>query len=422
MHRILAIMVAAALLPALAAAPASAAQTLDVTTTADDAGGICPALPVQPCSLRAAVATNNRDGGGDTVILPAGRYEIGSQLAINRAITLRGTAAAADTIVDAAGHAGVFELSLGNQADTAATLQHLTVTGSAGDAGIVAFNVNPLSLNDVIVRANHSDNDFGGGLALAAGDTAIITNTLFAFNSALGGGAIGVALTNTRQSLEIDDSELRGNAAGSFGGGALLAGFSDVTIDRSRLDDNLANHGGAIASLTTDGLDPSLVLRDSTLDGNRATPLNGGAIDLPTTHSGALVAESDTFVGNSAPDGGDFSGTPSTVLLHNSILGPQSAPACAGSIVVASGGHNLASDDSCGLSGSGDRQSLDPRIGAVSDNGGPTATALPQVDSPALDAADPVGCQPTDQRGVRRPQGAGCDIGAAERSVSGRRP
>ena len=48
MHRILAFIAAAALLPALAAAPASAAQTLDVTTTADDAGGICPALRFSP--------------------------------------------------------------------------------------------------------------------------------------------------------------------------------------------------------------------------------------------------------------------------------------------------------------------------------------------------------------------------------------
>jgi hypothetical protein len=38
--------------------------------------------------------------------------------------------------------------------------------------------------------------------------------------------------------------------------------------------------------------------------------------------------------------------------------------------------------------------------------------------SPAIGAGDPAACPPTDQRGVARPMGSGCDIGAFEFSPS----
>jgi len=56
-------------------------------------------------------------------------------------------------------------------------------------------------------------------------------------------------------------------------------------------------------------------------------------------------------------------------------------------------------------------------IGYAADNGGPTKTVAIVAGSPALDAADSSKCPPTDQRGVARPQGAGCDIGAFELEV-----
>jgi hypothetical protein len=56
-------------------------------------------------------------------------------------------------------------------------------------------------------------------------------------------------------------------------------------------------------------------------------------------------------------------------------------------------------------------------MGALADNGGPTHTHLLQADSPAVNAGEPAWCAHelvgvVDQRGVTRPQGAGCDIGA----------
>jgi len=56
-------------------------------------------------------------------------------------------------------------------------------------------------------------------------------------------------------------------------------------------------------------------------------------------------------------------------------------------------------------------------LAPLTNNGGPTKTHALVRGSPAVDAipsADP-GCTGTDQRGVARPRGAGCDMGAFER-------
>ena len=84
-------------------------------------------------------------------------------------------------------------------------------------------------------------------------------------------------------------------------------------------------------------------------------------------------------------------------------------------------GHNIASDATCGLTGSGDLNSTNPLLGPIANNGGPTPTHAPLLGSPAIDAVPIADCTDaygtpiaTDQRGVARPQGAACDIGSVE--------
>ena len=74
-------------------------------------------------------------------------------------------------------------------------------------------------------------------------------------------------------------------------------------------------------------------------------------------------------------------------------------------------------------------QGVDPMLGSLADNGGPTETLLPATGGPAVDVVAPVGgaCpvpdfveasdpyDDTDQRGIARPAGSGCDLGAVER-------
>ena len=108
------------------------------------------------------------------------------------------------------------------------------------------------------------------------------------------------------------------------------------------------------------------------------------------------------------------------VNARASIFAPISGGFVCGTGIT-SGGWNLVGDTSCsGLGGPGDQQGVDALLGALAGNGGPTLTQLPGAGSAAIGAipAGTVGvCDATtgaDQRGVARPQGGACDIGAVE--------
>src|SRR5205807_7410420 len=75
----------------------------------------------------------------------------------------------------------------------------------------------------------------------------------------------------------------------------------------------------------------------------------------------------------------------------------------------------------CGLTGPHDKISTNPQLGALSNNGGPTATLALAPGSPAIDDDPAGGCTDamsnlltTDQRGVMRPIGPACDAGSFE--------
>jgi hypothetical protein len=79
-------------------------------------------------------------------------------------------------------------------------------------------------------------------------------------------------------------------------------------------------------------------------------------------------------------------------------------------------GHNLCSDDSAAFAATTSLNHTDPHLGPFGDNGGQTFTYPLQASSPALDHGDNDACPATDQRGVLRPQGGQCDIGAVEQT------
>ena len=84
-----------------------------------------------------------------------------------------------------------------------------------------------------------------------------------------------------------------------------------------------------------------------------------------------------------------------------------------------SAGYNLDSGNSCGLTRPTDITGAPPGLGRLSWNGGPTQTMALLAGSPALGRGGTraTGCPPVDQRGVRRPPGTRCDIGAFEKAV-----
>jgi uncharacterized repeat protein (TIGR02543 family) len=111
-----------------------------------------------------------------------------------------------------------------------------------------------------------------------------------------------------------------------------------------------------------------------------------------------------------------------SIIYGNEVGQDGLGPNCYGGT---SGGYNILGSDctSPWFSRAETDRTVDPQLGLLADNGGPTRTMLPQTGSPAIDAI-PGGQSPCsgstlrDQRGVARPQGNGCDIGAVEVEVA----
>ncbi|MGI8549412.1 MAG: choice-of-anchor Q domain-containing protein [Dehalococcoidia bacterium] len=174
------------------------------------------------------------------------------------------------------------------------------------------------------------------------------------------------------------------------------------------------------------GSSSSLTIANSTISGNTATATLGGSIlnqNSVLSLTGVTVSNNSAAAGNS---GGIFSDTSSagSISLGNTIIAKQQASGdCrfgGGSAAVQDQGYNLDSDGSCGLAGASkhDLKNTDPALTSLATNNGHTQTQALQSGSPAIDAggtaAANANCSGTDQRGLPRPQGNACDIGAYE--------
>jgi len=120
-----------------------------------------------------------------------------------------------------------------------------------------------------------------------------------------------------------------------------------------------------------------------------------------------------TFSGNSASNGGGIQNNNGIVTLKNTIVADSLAGGNC-SVLITDGGGNLSYPDATcpGING-------DPKLGPLQDNGGPTHTMALLSGSAAIEAANDAICAAPpvnnrDQRGVARPQGPHCDIGAYE--------
>jgi hypothetical protein len=317
-----------------------------------------------PGSLRRAI---ERADAGDTIKVPAGHYELTSgALAFDKPLRIVG-AGARRTVIDANGASRVFEI--GTEAGTV-RLTGITIregdTQDDGNGGGIEASNPKLILTRVAVLANRAEPTgiwYAGGIY---GTLVIARQSLFAGNVGYNGGAISA------DEVRATDSTFYRNFAG--------------TPDAN-------GEGGAV-----DGADVRLV--DSTVAENRC--FNGEAcgagVYSDAVLKGTVMAANFGYEPNGIPAGQP--GNPG--LPDNCAGGP-----------VTSQGHNLDDQDNCGLSGPGDIPDQNPRLGPLRYNGGPTKTLLPRPNSPAINAGARQ-CTRRDQRGVERPQGRRCDIGAVE--------
>ncbi|MCP3981621.1 MAG: hypothetical protein GY716_20165 [bacterium] len=206
-------------------------------------------------------------------------------------------------------------------------------------------------------------------------------------------------------SLDLVECVVRDNNSSGSGGG--IASFGDtLAITRSVIRDNSANsYGGGIYFGSGD-----VAITTSTVSGNSASI--GGGVSAYFAY-GDISLQSSTLANNSGSYGAAVYAYYGTVSLTNSILSSSSGAACYATS-IGSNGNNIASDFSCGLGQPTDQPNTDPLLLSLADNGGPTATHAPGPGSPAIDAG-PATCEPLDQRGIPRPQGVACDVGAFEK-------
>ena len=248
---------------------------------------------------------------------------------------------------------------------------------------------------------------------------------LVVFDSVVSGNqGIGVLSDG---SLRILDSAIASNGDDLSARGAQLSGlgfvstggvgaFGPALIENSTIVDNRGS-----------GVDIGFgaTLRNVTVSGN------GGRSSLAGVHVGGapnLIENSTIFanLGGGVRLAGDAVLDVRASIVFGSTNADGADEDCRSAQgsergVFRSGGGSLLSTamDGCDVvTVETDLIDVDPRLGPLADNGGRTLTHALMEGSPAVDAGVEDDCPSADQRGIDRPQGMRCDIGAVERVLS----
>jgi hypothetical protein len=339
-------------------------------------------------------------------------------------------------------------------------------TADFGGGIFIESNIGRLAMSNSSVVSNTASAGFGGGIALGAGAQALgisgtmqITNSTISANTAAGRGGgifssgpvtlIGSVVSRNSGvmgggidagTLTVSDSSILENSAidvndaqrqaqpdatepssilATGGGGGINSAGGVVSVSNSTIASNTADSsGGGIA------ISGTLTINNSTISSNGADLLAGAIANK----GGTMAISFTTIVSNVSlfqPAGIAVVGQAN---LNSTLLANQNNSNCVvgGAGTIVSAGFNLESGNTCGLNATGDLTNRNPLIGPLANNGPSsfdsaqdgsgqsTLTHALFFGSPAIDAGDNFGCPTTDQRGVPRPQGPRCDIGAFE--------
>jgi streptogramin lyase len=213
--------------------------------------------------------------------------------------------------------------------------------------------------------------------------------------------------------VTVSDSVVQGNLASQGGGGVWM--FTGA-VTRSLIDSNLvsstsAGSGGGVF-LVNGSVSMDTIVNNKVLDGTGTPAGAGGGVFAPDDSD--AEAMSDTVVGNAAGEDGGVGGF--QLRVFDSILAANTGGDCSPSTEFA--GHDVDVDGTCSHRSTTDIAGVDPKLGPLTDNGGPTQTMAIPTSSPAYDA-NPQDCSGTDQRGVSLLQrgATSCDIGAYQVSA-----
>ena len=428
-------------------AQVASAATLTVTNCSDSGAG----------SLRAEVSTAS---AGDTVnvapsVTSCSPILLSSgPIALTKNLTITGSGAPT-LAVSGAGSVEVFTVS---SSATAEKISGLTIeNGTTGPGGVGTSESTSIPTNNQTESVGDGGNAGNGGGLSNAGGLTLTNDTVTGNATGLGGAGGNDTVTNAGSddtisigvggdggngggiyntgSLTLTDDTVSGNTTGAGGNG----GSENVTSTGS--NDTLAvggGNGGAGAGIYNAG---RMMLTDDTIAGNTTGAAgssgsddinasgSGDTIDLVGAAGGIYNAGTASATNatvsadgaNGANTGGDISFGAGNMTLENTIVANSSSGGnCAyhaGS--VTDDGYNLDSATTCDLTSASDKTNSNPQLGVLQSDGGQTSTMALGSTSPAIDAI-PTGTNgcgmtvTTDRRGIARPQGSGCDIGAYE--------
>jgi hypothetical protein len=246
------------------------------------------------------------------------------------------------------------------------TISHGFLEDGPGGGGI--FSAGVLTLTDCTISDNNSgDPNFGsilgGGGVMNDHGTMTITGCTIGNNSARGRydlNAIcdGGVILNDSGSLIITNSTISGNSCSAFSPEPLFAGVAS--------GGGISNRGDLQITSST--------IADNSASGNQA--YGGGIYGF-----GSTTTDSSIIALNSAAVGPDFTGPGELQSTGYNIIGNS-----AGGVI------NSQPTDQIGIN---------PRLGPLGDNGGPTLTHALQPGSPAINRGDPA-APPRDQRRYSR--------------------
>lgn len=226
-------------------------------------------------------------------------------------------------------------------------------------------------------------------------------------------GVFEIPGTHPADGIVISGLTVAGGAAAGDGGGIEILG-GIVSLENCVVQGNAATHGGGILN------DGTLTVSQSTFSGNTADNALGGGGGVHNT--GTLTVVQSTFAGNTASTGGGIHNDAGAALTvtQSTLVGNAvslagggihtGAPATVANSIVAGNGASVSGPDVSGtctdlggnLLGIGDGSAgftvstlvgtsalpIDPLLGPLQDNGGPTPTRALLPGSPAIDAGD----------------------------------
>jgi hypothetical protein len=367
------------------------ANTITVTNTSDSGRG----------SLRQAMANAN-DGDTINATNVSGSIELSSgELLVNKSVTINGPGHKRLS-VENAGPSRVFEIAAGE----IVTISGLAINNGQAHLGGGLYNAGSLTVIECSISGNEAgrirENGLGGGIYNASGAKIAIINSTISGNGAdQGGGIYNAGLMQIASTTVSDNFVWSGfsqliSLGGAFcNGGTLDIVNSTITGNRASGSVHSGGIGGGIFNSAT------LAIINTTISANVAggagvSPGHGGGV---ANGSGKVVIQNSTITGNTAggPSGSGFGGNlfiaEGTLEIGNTILNTDSDAnifSFGNQGTVISDGYNLSNDNGAGyLTAAGDQININPRLGPLQNNGGPTFTHALLVDSPAVNAGNP---------------------------------